>query len=92
MAKVDFWENTDGALELLITNGYVKLPSLGVFDLESVAESINAEMKGATFAELCPSHKLFLEDLDLDNTLTPKVFEIAKRHLAIRVKSPINIT
>lgn len=78
MAKVHYWKNIDSVLKPLIKNGYVKLPSLHQFDLESVAESINAEMKGETYAELCPSHKLFLEDLDLDNTLTPKLFEIAK--------------
>lgn len=78
MAKVNYWENIDDLLQLLIKNGYVKLPSLSVFDLESIADSINNEMKGSTFAELCPSHKLLLEDLDLDNTLSPKLFDIAK--------------
>ena len=86
MTKVDYWKNIDDVLQPLINNGYVKLPSLSEFDLESVAESINAEMKGETFAELCPSHKLFLEDLDLDNTLTPKLFDIAKNVLGYKGK------
>lgn len=84
MEKVDYWKDIDSLLKPLINNGYVKLPSLDLFDLDSVAESINAEMKGETFAELCPSHKLFLRDLDLDNTLTPKLFEIAKNVLGYK--------
>ena len=75
---MDYWEGIDVLLESLVQNGCVKLPSLETFDLHAAAESINSEMDGATFAELCSSHKLFLENLDLDNMLTPKLFEIAK--------------
>lgn len=76
---MDYWEDIDVLLESLVKKGYVKLPSLEIFDLNAVAESINSEMDGATFTDLCSSHKLFLENLDLDNTLSPKLFEIAKK-------------
>ena len=81
---MDYWKDIDVKLESLVQKGYVKLPSLEIFDLHTVAESINSDMDGATFAELCASHKLFLEDLDLDNTLTPKLFEIAKNELGYK--------
>ena len=84
MAKEHYWKNIDSILKPLINNGHVKLPSLDLFDLESVAKNINAEMKGETFTELCPSHKLFLRELDFDNTLTPKLFEIAKNALGYK--------
>jgi hypothetical protein len=35
-------------------------------------------MKGKTFSELCPSHKNFLQELDLEKSLTPKLYEIAR--------------
>ena len=81
---MDYWKDIDVKLESLVQKGYVKLPSLEIFDLHTVAESINSDMDGATFAELCASHKLFLEDLDLDNTLIPKLFEIAKNELGYK--------
>lgn len=78
VVDIEYWKDIDVTLASLVQNGYVKLPSLEIFDLHTVAESINSEMEGATFAELCSSHKAFLEELDLDNILTPKLFEIAK--------------
>ena len=86
MNSNDYWRDLDFILEPLVKNGFVKLPSLEVFNLDATANSINAEMKGGTFAESCSSHKLFLEDLDLDNTLTPKLFEIAKNELGYKGK------
>ena len=59
---MDYWKDIDSKLASLLQKGYVKLPSLEIFDLHAVAESINSEMNGATFTELCASHKLFLDD------------------------------
>lgn len=87
MNNNDYWRDLDFLLEPLVTNGFVKLPSLEVFDLDAIANSINAEMNGATFSELCPSHKLFLEELDLDNFLTPKLHEIAKNECGYKGES-----
>ena len=86
MEKINYWENIDDLLIPLIEKGYVKLPSLSVFDLDSLAENINVEMNGSTFAELSPSHKLFLDKLDLDNILAPKLFEIAKNAFGYKGK------
>ena len=82
----NYWKNLDAMLEPLLQKGYVKLPSLNNFDLESLSENISSEMDGATFAELCPSHRLFLEELDLENTLSPKLFEFAKDVFGYRGK------
>ena len=78
MEVTQYWDDIDARLKLLVTDGFVKLPSLETFRLDGVAESINAEMNGDTFTELCSSHQLFLQDLCLENNLTPKLFEIAR--------------
>lgn len=86
MNSNDYWRDLDFFLDTLVKNGCVKLPSLEVFNLDAVANSINTEMNGATFSELCSSHKLFLEELDLDNVLTPKLHEIAKNEFGYKGK------
>ena len=86
MSSNDYWRDLDFLLEPLVKNGCVKLPSLEVFNLDAVANSINTEMNGATFTELCSSHKLFLEELDLDNFLTRKLHEIAKNEFGYKGK------
>ena len=86
MNSNDYWRDLDFFSDTLVKNGCVKLPSLEVFNLDAVANSINTEMNGATFSELCSSHKLFLEELDLDNVLTPKLHEIAKNEFGYKGK------
>ena len=86
MNSNDYWRDLDFFLDTLVKNGCVKLPSLEVFNLDAVANSINTEMNGATFSELCSSHKLFLEELDLDNVLTPKLHEISKNEFGYKGK------
>ena len=86
MNSNDYWRDLDFFLDTLVKNGCVKLPSLEVFNLDAVANSIITEMNGATLSELCSSHKLFLEELDLDNVLTPKLHEIAKNEFGYKGK------
>jgi hypothetical protein len=76
--KLHYWDNIDSRLDSLIKHGYVKLPSLRIFNLDAIAKRISTEMDGATFAESSLSHKAFLEELELDRFLTPKLHEIAK--------------
>ena len=78
MAKLPYWDDIDSRLESLLQHGYVKLPSLKSFNLDAIATNINIEMDGETFVELSPSHKGFLEELQLNRFLTPKLYEIAK--------------
>ena len=49
MALHQYWNDIDLRLESLIKEGFVKLPSLEIFDLNSIAEKINEDMKGKTF-------------------------------------------
>ena len=79
MNSIQYWNDIDLRLEKLIKDGYVKLPPLDFFNLSAISENINKDMNGKTFSELCKSHKAFLEELDLDKNLTPKLYEIACR-------------
>ena len=74
---MQYWNDIDIRLEKLIKEGYVKLPSLDFFNLSSISENINKDMNGKTFSELVKSHKAFLDELDLEKYLAPKLYEIA---------------
>ena len=73
-----YWQNIDSRLEQLVDNGYVKLPSLNIFDLDFLANDISNEMGALTFKELGSAHKKFLDTLEINKYLTPKLIEIAK--------------
>lgn len=74
----EYWDDIDLRLKKFTKEGFVKLPSIKNFDLDSLAENINSEMNGKTFSELSPSHKLFLDQLGIHKILTPKLYELAK--------------
>ena len=80
----NYWIDIDERLEELINNGFVKLPSLEGFKLDDFAENISTEMNGSTFVELCSSHDFFLQQLCINQYLTPKLFEIAREILDYR--------
>ena len=84
MKKANYWEDIDSRLDSLMKHGFVKLPSLEIFNLDAIANRINTEMDGETFAESSPSHTAFLEELELDRFLTPKLYEIAKNVLGYK--------
>lgn len=84
METSNYWQDIDAKLAKLAKDGWVKLPSLEGFGLDDIANNISAEMKGNTFAELCPSHQAFLQNLGLDKNLAPKLFEIAKNLLGYK--------
>lgn len=79
-----FWDDIDERLEELVDSGAVKLPSLEKFQLDDIATNVTADMNGATFTELCASHKSFLESINLEKSLTPKLFDIARNHMGYR--------
>lgn len=76
----NYWNNLDAKLEILLKEGAVKLPSLKVFDLEKIAKQINDKVGTSTFIENLSYHKIFLENLQIDDYLTPKLLDIAKKH------------
>ena len=84
MHQESYWSGIDIKLVELAKNGYVKLPSLEQFGLNSLAIRISSDMNGGTFSELCCSHKLFLQKLGVEEHLTPKLFEIARDGLGFK--------
>ena len=78
MNITNYWADIDERLEELVNHGFVKLPSLESFNLDDLANDINAEMSGNTFAELGAKHDQFLRQLCLDQFLVPKLYDIAK--------------
>ena len=79
-----YWNDIDVRLEKLVKEGSVKLPPLDFFNISAIANSINDDMNGKTFAELCPGHKAFLQELNLEEHLTPKLYEIARNLLGYK--------
>ncbi len=75
----NYWNDLDSRLEKLIEYGAVKLPSLKQFHLEKLSTEISDEMKGTTFKELSSAHKDFLNYIDINKYLVPKLFEVAKK-------------
>ena len=75
----EYWNDIDIRLEKLASNGFVKLPSLDQFDIDFIANDISDEMGMSTFKELGSSHQKFLDNLQVDKHLTPKLFELAKK-------------
>ena len=74
----DYWQDIDKKLEQLVNSGYVKLPSLKLFDLDITAHNISNEMGSSTFKELGIAHKKFLDELEVEKYLTPKLLDIAQ--------------
>ncbi|MDA9032445.1 hypothetical protein N9H75_04310 [Amylibacter sp.] len=74
----EYWNDIDSRLQTLVENGVVKLPTLNQFNLEYLANEILEEMGQLTFKELGLKHKSFLDDLLVDQYLTPKLFDIAR--------------
>ena len=73
----EYWSDIDSRLENLLNDGFVKLPSLRMLDLEHVASNISDEMGSLTFKELGLCHKTFLDELAIEKYLTPKLHKIA---------------
>ena len=73
-----YWHDIDSRLEQLLEKGFVKLPSLSMFDLDFLANSISDEMGSLTFKELGSAHKNFLDSLSVDKYLNPKLIKIAQ--------------
>ena len=80
----NYWDDIDVRLEKLVKEGSVKLPPLDFFNLSAIAKNISDDMNGKTFSELCPSHEAFLQELNLEEHLTPKLYEIARNLLGYK--------
>lgn len=78
MNTKEYWNNIDNTLDQLLEHGFVKLPSLKNFGIDILANDISNEMGSLTFKELGSAHKKFLDSLELNNYLVPKLLDIAK--------------
>ncbi len=78
MNTKEYWNNIDNILDQLLEHGFVKLPSLKNFGIDILANDISNEMGSLTFKELGTAHKKFLDSLELNNYLVPKLLDIAK--------------
>ena len=79
-----YWNDLDSRLEELLDKGFVKFPTIKPFDLDDVDKKISDEIKGNTFFEACNSHKNFLDKLNLNDFLVPKLFQIAKSNFGFK--------
>ena len=73
-----YWNDIDSRLEQLVKYGFVKLPSLKEYDLDSLSSQISIEMGSLTFKESGTAHKNFLNNLNINKYLTPKLLNIAQ--------------
>jgi hypothetical protein len=73
-----YWSDIDLRISNLVRDGFVKLPSLKAFDLDTLAKNISVEMGYYKFNELGKNHRAFLDNLLIDKYLTPKLFNVAK--------------
>lgn len=76
---------TEAHLTELLEKGFVKLPPLvDVADLDSVRDSVVAEIAGNTFTELSDSHREFVDYLGLRGDFASRLFAMARRHFGFR--------
>ena len=75
----EYWDDIDLRLEKLLYEGEAKLPSLKQFNLDLIAEDIFSDMGLKTFMELPSNHKKFLEKLEIDTYLAPRLYKLAKK-------------
>lgn len=82
----NYWQDIDLILEQLVQNGEARLPSLKEFNLDQISKDISNEMGISTFTELSHQHKRFLNKIELNKYLTPKLFNIAKKYFNYKGK------
>lgn len=73
----NYWSDLDNRLEKLIRYGSVKLPTLKEIDLISFGKKISNELGKLTFKELSATHKSFLDYLEVNKYLAPRLYQLA---------------
>ena len=74
----DFFTLDNSHITNLIENGFVKLKSMKNLNLDDFAHEIEKEIGNSTFSTSSKSHIKLLKKLELEKTLTPLLFKIAK--------------
>jgi len=75
----NYWNDLDNRLESLMKNGVVKLKSIKDFELDTISKETFKEMKNLTFLESGLNHKNFLNFIEMDKYLSPKLLNIARK-------------
>jgi len=76
---MDYWKNLDPNLEELAREGFVRLPPLkDFFDIEGHADRILDSVGERVFVESCDSHQNFLNELNIQKELAPKLLALAQ--------------
>ena len=82
----NYWIDLDNRIEELIRYGSVKLPSLKEIDLISFGKKISNELGKLTFKEQSVTHKSFLDYLEVNKYLTPKLYQLAIKNYNFKGK------
>lgn len=77
-----YWGELEQSLEVLCRQGFVKLPSISMLDLDEIAQPILADMGADNFVESGCDHTSLLEMLGVTTILAPKLYELAKSRFA----------
>jgi len=68
-------------IDKLLEEGFVKLSPINkILNLEIFSKKISSEMKNLTFSTVCKSHEELLNKLNIHESLSPILFEIAKKY------------
>jgi hypothetical protein len=80
-----YWDNIVNQKDLLLTNGFIKLPPLSeIIDSKKYIDAIIAETNGKNYTESSETHTRFLEDIGVSQFLSPILYEIAKENFDYR--------
>ena len=76
---MNYWKDIDHNLEELTREGFVRLPPLkDFFDIEGYADRILDSVGERVFVESCDYHQNFLNELNIQEELAPKLLGLAQ--------------
>jgi len=80
----NYWVDIDTRLEVLMNDGFVRLPSLSnIINLEKIRNDIdNKSSYNNNFSESTLEHLNINNELQINKYLTPKLFDIANKQLS----------
>ena len=77
----EYWNDENVNLNHLVEYGYVKLPNFPKqINIKEYGKQIGNEIKNSTFSSKSTWHSKFLDEIQINNYLTPKLFKLAKRN------------
>jgi len=80
----NYWDFLDNNIDKLLTDGYIKFPSISSLNLKKVDKLITKDISSRTYTELCDEHQNFIDKLFINKYLAPKLFEIANKEFGYK--------